>query len=126
MREGMAMMTEVYSIDSRSSFEALAEGFDGFHDRVVQELGVFACDPEAVAILYDAELILRDPYKRFGSTRIRFDFESVNLASVRGLFELQSELTALNLERISGGIRVSADGDYLTIEAGRATFCILS
>lgn len=120
-------MSKVYDFSTGLSFESLSKKFDGFHDWVIQEFKVFAAgddmlNTEETEIHYDAEVILRDPYKRFSNTRVSLHFENVNSTSVRGLSELGSELSGIDFEHTPTGIHLtSSDGEYLKVEAEKLT-----
>lgn len=121
---GTGRPTMSYDASADPSFDALFDRFDGFHDWVIEEVRVFASAEdmlaaEAANLHYDAEVILRDPYKRSETLRVRLQLSNVNSAAVSGLSDLGSELPGLRVRRTRTGIELSStEGDSLRVEAG--------
>lgn len=120
-------MSKIYDFSTGLNFESLSTRFDDFHDWVIQEFRVFASgedmtNTEETDVHYDAEVVLRDPYKRFDTTRVILHFENVNATSSRGLSELGSELSGIAFERTPTGVNLtSSDGEFLRVEAEKLT-----
>ncbi|WP_170565668.1 hypothetical protein [Ruegeria atlantica] len=124
-------MAKIYDFDTKIAIETLTSRFEDFHDWIIFEFRVFIPDVEIseyeqVHVLYNAELVLKDPYGRFDVKRVKFCFSNIDMVSLEGLFELGSELAGLVVERTSAGIKLfTPDNHHLRISAATLTLELL-
>lgn len=124
-------MSIVYDIESGQSIESLMDQFESFHDWVLECIRVFPSEDDMMnesetQIQYNAEVTIRDPYKRFVKNKVILEFVDIDCMSIKGLTEISSELQGMSVVRSLVGVKISTeDHEYFSIEARTVTCRVL-